>query len=347
MRIEPGTVLAQVASRLGAIVCDEAHYLKSSHSHRSRAMYHLSRGVPVRLLLTGTPILNTPADLIQPLRILDRLHEIGGWRKYTQRYCAARQTPWGLDISGASHLDELAERLAQICYIGHRRADVLDELPAREEILLVCDLANGDEYHAAERDVISWILEHKGEWEAEAAARAKALVQLNTLRQIAARGKLVAVMEQATEIAEEGHKVVVWAWHQEIQRKLAETLKAGLLTGGQDGRNADIAHRFQTDPSQRILVASLAAAKEGIELTAAHHCVFAELPWRPADLDQAEARMYARLSDMHGLMAYYVLGDCGIDETMWSTISRKRRVASAVQDTASEVLEALASRTMI
>lgn len=112
------------------LILDEAHYLKNRHSQRSQLVVGGERrGNPRRLgrlpegrirglaeraerlyLLTGTPITNRPLDLFALLKVLR--HPLGDdLLPYALRYCAAYQTEHGWDMNGASHLDELHDRL--------------------------------------------------------------------------------------------------------------------------------------------------------------------------------------------------------------------------------------------
>jgi SWI/SNF-related matrix-associated actin-dependent regulator 1 of chromatin subfamily A len=108
--------------------------------------------------------------------------------------------------------------------------------------------------------------------------------------------------------------------------------------------------RFQTDPDCRVIIVSMMAGGLGFTLTAASHMLIVELPWTPKDLDQAEGRSYGRMSDVHGLNAYYVHADGTIDDEMAETIAAKRVISTAIQDgkevTQTEVLNDMLKRIL-
>jgi SNF2 family DNA or RNA helicase len=59
-----------------ALVLDESHYCKNAAAKRTQAVQRLSAVVPrdgLVLALTGTPVVNRPAELISQLRIIGRL----------------------------------------------------------------------------------------------------------------------------------------------------------------------------------------------------------------------------------------------------------------------------------
>ena len=99
----------------------------------------------------------------------------------------------------------------------------------------------------------------------------------------------------------------------------------------QQRRNRD-EHSFQTDPKCRLLFGNIHASGVGLNLTAASTVAFCELPWRPADLEQAAARCYARLGDMHGADVYYLVGTGTIEEHMIHLLQKKQDIADQVID---------------
>ena len=69
----------EVAGKLKACVLDESQYIKNHKAKRSARAKALGRDVPMRLCLTGTPVLNRPQELISQLEFLDRLDQFGGF----------------------------------------------------------------------------------------------------------------------------------------------------------------------------------------------------------------------------------------------------------------------------
>jgi SWI/SNF-related matrix-associated actin-dependent regulator 1 of chromatin subfamily A len=86
------------------------------------------------LFLTGTPILNRPAELWTTLEVLGHGGKFGGWMAFAKRYCDAKQVAAGRkvlwDFSGASNLEQMQARLRASGQVVRRlKADVLTELP--------------------------------------------------------------------------------------------------------------------------------------------------------------------------------------------------------------------------
>lgn len=334
-----------------ALVLDESQAVKSAKAQRTKAAKALAKAVPdtgMVLCLTGTPILNRPAELIEQLRVLGRLEALGGWRNFVTRYCRGHQGRFGWDISGAAHTDELHEALRSLCMVRRTKADVMPELPPVQvaEVTLPLSEEGAAEYREAEDDLIQYLAARAAEIALEmgedprsaaVAARMKAeaaehLVRINALRQIGARAKLPAVIDWAKGFLESGEPLIVFAWHQEIQHALVDALEAVHILGGENLADVEEAkRRFQAKEVQSI-VCSIQAAKEGHTLTAASNVVFVEEAWTPAAIAQCTARAYGRLSDAHGVTAWHLLGMGTIDREIAGLVAQKAAVVDAVTD---------------
>ncbi|MDH3598877.1 MAG: SNF2-related protein [Candidatus Tectomicrobia bacterium] len=140
-----------------AVVLDESQAIKSPKAKRTRHALTLGAEVGVRLCLSGTPVLNRPIELVQQLTFLGRLDAFGGFWAFVERYCEAKRLAYGWDFSGASHLDELHERLRGMCYVRRTKEQVLPDLPAKQRTVVPIELSNRRTYRQAERQTIKWL----------------------------------------------------------------------------------------------------------------------------------------------------------------------------------------------
>ena len=145
--------LLKKGTKWASLICDESHYLKNRKAQRTKAVRSISKGIPSIYLLTGTPILNRPSEFITQLQILERLNELGGWKHFTERYCDAKQERFGLNINGATNLEELNKKLRNTCYIRRFKTDVLKELPDKQRTLIEVKITNRREYETARKGV--------------------------------------------------------------------------------------------------------------------------------------------------------------------------------------------------
>jgi len=340
-----------------AVIADESHYIKSYKAQRTEATKKIMKLAPIRLCLTGTPVLNRPQELLSQLQALGRLDELGGFWTFARRYCQAHQTRWGWDMTGAAHLDELNEKLRSICYIRRRKEDVLPELPEKRRTMVEVEIDNRQEYQLAQMNLVRWLRQKVQEDEeflesiaglseeeqkkakniraneAEQKTRnAEELVKIEALKQLSVRGKMLAIEEWIESFLETGEKLVVFAHHREIIEELAQKFRAVKIIGGDDAKERQEAiNKFQTDPKTKLIICSLQAGGVGITLTSASNVAFLELGWTPAVHDQAEDRCH-RIGQKSSVNAWYLLGRDTIDEKIYQLIEAKRRVVNAVTD---------------
>jgi SWI/SNF-related matrix-associated actin-dependent regulator of chromatin subfamily A-like protein 1 len=323
-----------------ALVLDESHYCKNAAAKRTQAVQRLAADVPregIVLALTGTPVINRPAELISQLRILGRLEDFGSGVKFGERFR-------GPD----AHL-RLHWHLRARCFVRRLKQDVLTQLPAKTRAVVPVELDNDAEYRLAERDLVAWLRSQPldlGELDAKVAAalRAERLVRLNALKLLAARGKLHSALRWIHDFCSSGERLVVFAHHREIQRALLDHFPGALHILGEDSHAARDAalQEFQApdDSENQLIVCSIEVAGQGLTLTRSSSVVFLELDWTPAKHDQAEDRCH-RIGQQDAVNAYYLLAADTVDETISTLLERKRAVIGAVTDGREEDEEGL------
>jgi SNF2 family DNA or RNA helicase len=333
-----------------ALVCDEVHMAKDRKALRSQALKALIRATApeYRFFLTGTPLLNRPVEITNSLDMLGYLRPVfGGWKRFVDRYCAATETRFGLNVSGANMalLPELNERLRSTCMVRHLKKDVLLELPAktRADVPVEMDAKVLAQYRRAESDIIDWLCETEGSGKASIAMRAEQLVRINTLRQLAAKGKLKAIISWADNFTgydrktgewdDNGDKLVLFAHFREVQDALQKAFPNAAYIRSDQSKESVEEHktRFQTDPKCKLIICSLKAGGLGHTLTAASQVALAELDWTPAAISQATDRVH-RIGQRDAVTAWYLLADETIDNYMARLIHQKEEVIDAAVD---------------
>lgn len=335
-------------------VFDESHYAKTPTAQRTKAAIRAVASAPkdgMVLCLTGTPVTNRPAEYASQLDILGQLKQFGGLWGFYRRYCAAYQDSFGVwNISGHSHLDELNDRLRSLCYIRRTKDQVLSELPPviHSKVVIEGDPASMKEYKKAEKDIVLYIAQRARELAREqgksphgagisAMIRAEAnehLVRLSVLRRLAAKAKMESAIEWITAHIEDGKKVVVAAHHRDIVDELARKFSNLRIQGGMSVEDVeDNKKKFQELPVDKapVIVLSIQAGKTGHTLTASQDCLFVELAWTPADIDQTYSRLH-RIGQKGSVTATYLITHDTIDEDIYRLIESKRSVVNASVD---------------
>ena len=316
-------------SRPRALILDESHYVKNPAAKRTRAVRKLAEQLPdgaLKLCLTGTPVMNHPDELISQLRILGRLEEFGSGARFKRRF------------QGAGAEERIHWHLRRTCFVRRLKKDVLPQLPEKRQVVVPVALENEKEYRLAERDVVAWLQEQPlelSELEAkvQATLRAERLAQLNTLRRLAARGKLGPALAWIDDFLESEEPLVVFASHREIQELVVSRFPDALHVVGADkvDERDRAVQAFQDPSGPRLIVCSTRVAGQGITLTRASNVAFLDLEWSPAMHDQAEDRCH-RIGQRDAVTAWYLLAADTIDESMAEVLARKRGIVGAVTD---------------
>lgn len=356
--------LDQLLSRQWAhMICDEAHKLKSHKANWSKSVLELSQKCVNRVtLLTGTPLMNKPDDLIMPLRIIGKMNShFKNISNFQNRYCNMSSKTYGKKtyrVSGEpTNLSELNQHLRNGIMIRRLKKDVLKELPPMTRSIIHLKIDNRSEYEKAERDIVAYVREfaandkrfletlkdlreedreqalreHVND-KAYKAARAEILVQINHLRQIAAKGKLAQVKKWVEEFLESGEKLLIFGYYQSVVEEFGKCFNAPMIYGTVDAKlRQKYVEAFQNDSETNLLVLNMDSGGVGLTLTAASNSVFVELNWNPARITQAEARIN-RIGQKFPQTIYYFIDPTTIDSYMMDMVLAKQQIINEAID---------------
>lgn len=352
------------------IVVDEAHALKNREAQRTLAILggtmkaKRGSGQPGRrvkalqarrrIFMTGTPVLNRPSELWTLVKSLDPQGLGADFWTFHKRYCNAHQSGYGWDMTGASNLGELQQRLRERCMIRRTKAEVLTELPPKRRQLVTLAANGAGDAIAEERRMFDRLedrtararpaialAEAAGDEGAYLAAIAElkaaqnvAFTEMSKIRHKTAVAKIPYLIEHLHEAIEASGKVVAFAHHLDVIDALAtEFGRAAVVVTGQTSlvdRQAAV-DRFQSDPSCTLFIGNILAAGVGLTLTASAHVVFGELDWRPGIVTQAEDRTH-RIGQRNAVLVQHVVFDESVDAIMAQRIVDKQAVIDAALD---------------
>lgn len=318
------------------VIADEIHFLKNRKSIRSKSFKKLARKVPSVIGLTGTLIMNRPAELLNILMLIERIKEITPDDQYHhyffERYCNMKETNFGMDISGASNVKELNRLLKECCYFQVSKRDALKELPPISENVVECEITNKRAYKKAKGDLLQFIEDKfKDEEKVEKAARAEFLVKLSTLKQLSLEGKEKFIKKWVEEWMEanEEEKLLVFASQSTILTKIAGEFKEGLLiTGGTTTKKRDeILQKFFLQKESRVLFANIGCLGTGVDglQKVCSNMAILELPPRPSDLVQVIGRL-ERSGQENPVTIQYLLSPETIDQDLWEMLKGKKDI---------------------
>jgi SNF2 family DNA or RNA helicase len=319
------------------LIVDECHRVKDPKAQRTVALLGKYKwnpstrswdtpNLPIpakrRLFLTGTPIVNRPAELWPLLRALD-CDGLGRYKsKFETRYCQGHQTRFGWDATGASNLDELQELMRSRFMIRRLKQDVLKELPPKRRQVIVLegtDSAVIDAERQAYDDFKS----------ARLCGETPDFSAISAARKAVAESILPLAIQEIEEALEETDKLVVWAHHHVVIETLAEKFPNSAVIYGETTQQArqDAVDAFQTDPSIKLFIGSIQAAGVGLTLTAASNEIFVELDWVPGNVEQAEDRCH-RIGQLNSVLIKYLVLNNSVSASMAEELVAKQAVIS-------------------
>lgn len=297
-------------------IMDECHYLKNKDAKRSIICKELSASTNYRFLLTGTAVTKAPVDLVNQLDIIGHLDYFGGQNQFFEKFCDPKKTIFGTDYTGASNLNELAVMLRENCFLRRDKKDHLGELPEKTRTKLSVELEDAKTYKKS----LSEFLKRD---------HIEKIRMLEDLRLYVAHQKIPALKEIIDRYIEGGQKVVVFAYHKQIQHKLLELYPDSCRIISDDPKiQNDNKNIFQENDDKKIIICSIKAAYMGFDLTSASNVVFAEMDWCSEINNQAEDRCH-RMGQSNAVNAWYVIAQGTIEEHVWNVCERKR---SVIQD---------------
>lgn len=303
-----------------ALVLDESHKCKDPKAKRTKLAVQLAGLAKNRYILSGSPVLNSPMDLFSQYLILDGGETFGkNFFAFRGRYFRDKNSgmpkeryfpKWEI-VPGA--LDDINERIFRKG-VRVEKKDCLDLPPlVRETRYVSMAPEQARLYKEMKRDLVTFLGD-------KACTAQLAITKALRLQQIASgyiktvEGEEIALAEETPkqealhEILEEltpQHKVLVWAvWKQNYEqvRKVCDSLGVAYVeVHGEisDKNKADAVHRFNTDPSVRVLLGHPGSGGIGINLVAASYSVFYSRTFSLEHSLQAEARNHRGGSEIH------------------------------------------------
>ncbi|KKL26608.1 hypothetical protein LCGC14_2393570, partial [marine sediment metagenome] len=257
---------------------------------------------------------------------------------FAKRYCDAKYTGFGWDFKGATHMEELHSILSESVMIRRTKKEVLKDLPEKIRSFVPMEMDNWNEYMSAKYDFVNFVGETKGQAAADRVSNAEQLAQIETLKQIAVRGKLKQAIAWIKNFLESGDKLVIFAIHKfviqalmdafpDIVVKIDSSVKNTIQHPERDKNVRD----FQSKPNIRLIVGNIKAMGVGFTLTAASHVVFLELPWTPGELSQAIDRLH-RIGQRCLVNIWFLLANDTIEEDIARLLDSKLEVVNKILD---------------
>jgi SWI/SNF-related matrix-associated actin-dependent regulator 1 of chromatin subfamily A len=288
-----------------SIIFDESHRLKGHESRQTQLSSELAKRIDYRFLLTGSPIVNRPADLMSQLKVMGRWDVLVNVRYFSETYCGACYAGGDKSPSGAGNLTTLEEQLRIYCMLRRTEDQLVAYLPGK----IVTPV-----YLQVDRHVDNL-------WDGWFR---NARMDVQELRRNAYKVKRAAVIEwlQGTRSLE--GKAVVFGYHTEYVRELAEIFSGLLVTGDHSLQQIQATiHNFQNDPDAKFLFLTYGTGSQGWQLDFADRVIMVELDWSDSTHQRAEGRLRS-LVQKKTIRVYRLLARGTYEDHMLEIIKEKK-----------------------
>jgi SWI/SNF-related matrix-associated actin-dependent regulator 1 of chromatin subfamily A len=327
-------------------IADEAHYLKSKDTKRSKILNPILIACKRVILVSGTPMLSRPQEVFNIVHIL-RPDLFTRFTEFGRRYCDPKPGVYGVDWSGCDHPDELHLILSTTMMIRRLKSEVLAELPQkqRQRINVVPDKKLTQEILNVISNIDSNTIESTISKDTSLYnTDQENLTSKDTLRtnifnayRLTGMAKIKGTINFITTLIENEIKFILFAQHldvlNELEVHLTELKQKFIRIDGSVPikKRHLLVSQFQESHNYKAALLSITASSQGITLTAAYTIVFAEFAWTPALMYQAEDRVH-RISQKHSVNIYYLYAEDTLDPILYKIIKSKNEVVGKTLD---------------
>ncbi len=299
------------AMRPRSIVFDENHRLKGYETQQTKLSYELAKRIDYRFLLTGTPVVNRPADLMSQLKIMGRWDVLVNVRYFSETYCSAWYAGGDKSPTGEGNLSKLEDQLRIYCMIRRTEEDLSAYLPGRivTPVYLRSDRQINNLWHT---------------WFRSSAP------DVQELRRNAYEIKRRAVIEWLEDPRNTVGKTVVFGYHAEYVQELAGIFSGLLVTGDNSPQQIQkTIQSFRDNPEAKFLFLTYGIGSQGWQLDIADRVVMVELDWSDSIHQRAEGRLSSLIREKP-IRVYRLLARGTYEDHMLRIIEEKRGIGAEI-----------------
>ena len=320
------------------IVLDEAQAIKNITTKRAQAAMNLDGGF--KIITTGTPIENHLSELWTLFNFINP-GLLGSYKRFSERFVLP------IEKYNDRNVQKRLKKLIQPFILRRTKAQVLEELPPRTDVLLRVEMSAQEAafYEALRRQSLERIeADHAPIFQKQL----KILAEIMRLRQAACNPRLVVPEsdlpsakldlfgEIVAELLENGHKALVFSQfvgHLALIRQFLDG--KGIDYRYLDGSTPPSERKKQVDAFQAghgdLFLISLKAGGLGLNLTAADYVIHMDPWWNPAVEDQASDRTH-RIGQQRPVTVYRLVTEATIEEKIVKLHQEKRDLAGSLLD---------------
>lgn len=332
------------------IICDESQRIKTPGSKQSKCLHDLGRLVKYRLILSGTPVSNTPLDFFSQYKFL--APEIFGSSFYSFRNKYAILGGYeNREVVGYRNLDKLIKSAHSVA-VRVTKKQALD-LPEMVDQRVYCELEPEAQrtYRQLARDCIAELSESSRLTAPQVITRLLRFSQITggflndddgTVHQIS-KAKRQLFKELLLDLLGADKKVVVFCRFIPEIKAIMQFLKdieidfAEIYGDTAQQMRGEHVKKFQQDLNCKVFLAQIQTAGLGITLTAADTAIFYSMDYSYANYEQARARIH-RIGQKNICTYIHLLAKGTIDEEIMQALKNKKSLADSIVDNYQKIL---------
>lgn len=332
------------------LIIDESHRLKNPSAKRTKLAIKMADKIHYKLILSGTPILNSPLDIWSQFRILDRGETFGqNFFAFRAHYFVDKNItmPKERYFPDYRFKSELEAEINQKIYSKAVRVMKKDCLDLPDQVFSQVTVEMGKDQARCYKEMRDQFVTYL---KSDAMTADLAITKALRLQQIVAGfftpeegGEVIAFKENPRLDALEDlledyqtEKVIIWSVFKASYKAIAERceklkLEYAFLTGEQNAKEKDASVDKFTKGSTQVLIANPAAGGTGVNLIESSTAIWFSRNFKLEDRLQALARNHRGGSNMHQKITVIDLVARGtIDEVVLSALTNKENLAEKI-----------------
>jgi SNF2 family DNA or RNA helicase len=151
------------------------------------------------------------------------------------------------------------------------------------------------------------------------------------VKAVNALAKVEHTLELIKEILDSTTGVLVYSDHVQAVTKIYESLPVGTAKFITGSTSMEARDKYVDDLNHgriQVLVSTIGALKEGVNITGVNYQIFNDFPWVDADLEQVRKRIH-RIGQTKTCFYYYLFSS-KVDEYIFRALETKKKLAEEV-----------------
>jgi SNF2 family DNA or RNA helicase len=301
------------------IILDEVHMIKNRDALRSQLLLSLieEHKPSIVMGLTGTPVSSRVSEfhnLLQMCYFGGKYPEFKPFHRLYYKFCNYFSYERTFEVNGfpivrfdgVRRRKELVELIKPV--LIRRKADLVLDLPGEVETNIV---GTGKKYDKQLKEALELFNADPNDPAYMSIKSANALAKVDT------------TVKQAKELIEQGARPLIFTCHIETARQIAKKLKCQYIDGSVNADKRQNIIDVFNEGNQSALVCTIASTSTGFNITSTNYTIFNDLPFTPADIEQAKKRTL-RIGQNKTCFYYYIFTSA-FDESLGDMIKRKKR----------------------